>query len=47
MKRRLQQLSPETFIKMEKGEHHCLTGLENLGIVVEIWQQTDTEKPSD
>jgi mannose-6-phosphate isomerase-like protein (cupin superfamily) len=43
----LQQLVPETFIKMEKGERHRLIGLESWGIVAEIWQHTDLENPSD
>jgi mannose-6-phosphate isomerase-like protein (cupin superfamily) len=43
----LQQLAPETFIKMEKGERHRLIGLDSWGIVAEIWQHTDSENPSD
>lgn len=44
---RIQQLGPETFIKMEKGERHRLIGLETWGVVAEIWQHTDPENPSD
>ncbi|WP_304196468.1 phosphoheptose isomerase [Flavobacterium alvei] len=43
----IQQLGPETFIKMEKGERHRLIGLDTWGIVAEIWQHTDPENPSD
>ncbi len=43
----IQQLGPETFIKMEKGERHRLIGLDSWGIVAEIWQHTDPESPSD
>jgi mannose-6-phosphate isomerase len=42
-----QQLGPENFIKMEKGERHRLIGLDCWGIVAEIWQHTDPENPSD
>lgn len=43
----IQQLSPETFIQMDKGERHRLIGLDSWGIVAEIWQHTDSENPSD
>jgi len=43
----IQQLGPETYIKMEKEERHRLIGLETWGIVAEIWQHTDPENPSD
>lgn len=34
-------------IKLEQGERHRLIGLEDWGIVAEIWQHTDAENPSD
>lgn len=43
----IQQLTPGTFIQMDKGERHRLIGLESWGIVAEIWQHTDPENPSD
>ena len=36
----------ETII-LEKGVRHRLVGLENWGIVAEIWQHTDPANPSD
>lgn len=35
------------FITLEKGERHRLIGLDQWGIVAEIWQHTDPEHPSD
>jgi mannose-6-phosphate isomerase-like protein (cupin superfamily) len=43
----VQELVPDTFIQMDKGERHRLIGLNSWGIVAEIWQHTDTENPSD
>jgi mannose-6-phosphate isomerase len=43
----LQKLKPGSFIKLDKGERHRLIGLDSWGIVAEIWQHTDKEKPSD
>lgn len=43
----IQQLSPGTFIQMDKGERHRLIGLDSWGIVAEIWQHTDSENLSD
>lgn len=43
----LQNLMRGSFIQMDKGERHRLVGLENWGIVAEIWQHTDTENPSN
>ena len=34
-------------ITLEKGERHRLVGLEHWGIVVEFWQHTDPNHPSD
>ncbi|TRX00181.1 cupin domain-containing protein [Flavobacterium gawalongense] len=43
----IQELTPGTFIQMDKGERHRLIGLDSWGIVAEIWQHTDPENPSD
>jgi mannose-6-phosphate isomerase len=43
----LQKLTTGTQIKLEKGERHRLIGLDDWGIVSEIWQHTDPENPSD
>ncbi len=34
-------------IKLEKGERHRLVGLDDWGVLAEIWQHTDAEQPSD
>ena len=34
-------------IQLKQGERHRLIGLENWGIVAEIWRHTDAENPSD
>jgi mannose-6-phosphate isomerase len=34
-------------IKLPKGKRHRLIGMEEWGIVAEIWQHTDESKPSD
>jgi len=34
-------------IILAKGERHRLIGLDSIGIVAEIWQHTDMERPSD
>ncbi len=38
---------PKDQIKLEKGERHRLIGLDNWGVVAEIWQHTDAQNPSD
>jgi len=47
-----EQSEPKTFqngefITLKQGERHRLIGLDNWGIVAEIWQHTDPENPSD
>lgn len=37
----------EDKIVLQKGERHRLVGLEEVGIVAEIWQHTDPDHPSD
>ena len=34
-------------IRLKQGERHRLIGLENWGIVAEIWQHTDADNPSN
>lgn len=34
-------------IRLEQGERHRLVGLEDWGILAEIWQHTDPDNPSD
>ncbi|HNU86684.1 MAG TPA: hypothetical protein PKJ94_00235 [Ferruginibacter sp.] len=34
-------------VQLEQGERHRLIGLENWGIVAEIWRHTDPENPSN
>lgn len=34
-------------VSLEKGERHRLIGLENWGIVAEIWMHSDPDHPSD
>ncbi|MGE5107464.1 MAG: phosphoheptose isomerase, partial [Sphingobacteriales bacterium] len=34
-------------IKLKQGERHRLVGLEDWGVIAEIWQHTDAANPSD
>ncbi len=43
----LQEYQVGEMVTLEQGERHRLVGLEDWGIVAEIWQHTDTENPSD
>ena len=43
----LHTFHPKDQIKLDKGERHRLIGLDDWGIVAEIWQHTDPEHPSD
>ena len=40
-------LNPGDIIKLKQGERHRLEGLNEWGIVAEIWQHTDRDNPSD
>ncbi len=42
-----QHLGIGDIIQLKQGERHRLIGLENWGVVAEIWQHTDVENPSD
>lgn len=34
-------------VRLRQGERHRLVGLDNWGVLAEIWQHTDAEHPSD
>lgn len=38
---------PTDIIKLEQGERHRLIGLDNWGVLAEIWQHTNAGNPSD
>lgn len=40
-------LSPGEQIKLQQGERHRLVGLQDWGVLAEIWQHTDAAQPSD
>ena len=40
-------LNEKDQIKLKQGERHRLIGLDDFGVVSEIWQHTDRENPSD
>ncbi|MDZ7657946.1 phosphoheptose isomerase [Fodinibius sp.] len=35
------------YVKLKQGERHRLVGLDDWGILAEIWQHTDPDNPSD
>lgn len=37
----------DDIIRLEKGQRHRLVGLENWGVIAEIWQHTDPSNPSN
>ncbi|WP_337040460.1 phosphoheptose isomerase [Emticicia sp. 17c] len=43
----VQTLALGTIINLKQGERHRLIGLDQWGIIAEIWQHTDPENPSD
>lgn len=43
----MKKYGPAEQIKLQQGERHRLIGLEDWGIVAEIWQHTDASNPSD
>ncbi|HNN72645.1 MAG TPA: hypothetical protein PKG89_15460, partial [Ferruginibacter sp.] len=34
-------------VQLQQGERHRLVGLDNWGIIAEIWRHTDPDNPSD
>lgn len=40
-------MTPGDVIRLDRGQRHRLVGLENWGMIAEIWQHTDALHPSD
>ena len=40
-------LEPNDIVELQQGERHRLVGLDQWGIVAEIWRHTDADFPSD
>lgn len=43
----LQRFKAGEAVKLKQGERHRLVGLDDWGILAEIWQHTDADNPSD
>ncbi len=43
----LKEYQPKDQVKLQQGERHRLIGLDQWGVVAEIWQHTDASNPSD
>lgn len=43
----VQSKHPGDIIKLKQGERHRLIGLDNWGVIAEIWKHTNTDHPSD
>lgn len=43
----VRQLSTGDIVELKQGERHRLVGLDEWGVVAEIWKHTDAENPSD
>lgn len=43
----LKTYTPGQTITLQQGERHRLVGLDDWGIIAEIWQHTDANQPSD
>ncbi|RTZ06732.1 phosphoheptose isomerase [Flavobacterium sp. GSP6] len=43
----LEVLKKGDTITLQQGERHRLVGLQDWGVIAEIWQHTDAENPSD
>ncbi|WP_018479125.1 cupin domain-containing protein [Pontibacter roseus] len=43
----LQVLHPGELITLRQGERHRLVGLDDWGVLAEIWQHTDADNPSN
>lgn len=43
----LKLLNPGDVIRLNQGERHRLVGLDEWGVLAEIWQHTDAANPSD
>lgn len=47
IEKEMHTLQPQDIIKLKQGQRHRLIGLDNWGMVAEIWQHTDAGNPSD
>lgn len=43
----MKKYHPKQQVKLQQGERHRLIGLDDWGVVAEIWQHTDASNPSD
>ncbi|MFD3001606.1 phosphoheptose isomerase [Pontibacter toksunensis] len=43
----MMMLEPGDYITLKQGERHRLVGLQEWGVLAEIWQHTDAENPSN
>ena len=43
----VEKLESGEYVKLKQGERHRLVGLDDWGILAEIWQHTDPDNPSD
>ena len=43
----MKTLEPGDYITLKQGERHRLVGLQEWGVLAEIWQHTDAENPSN
>jgi mannose-6-phosphate isomerase-like protein (cupin superfamily) len=43
----LQTLKINEVVRLQQGQRHRLVGLDNWGMIAEIWQHTDRDHPSD
>lgn len=43
----VEELGEESLITIQQGERHRLVGLDDWGVLAEIWQHTDAENPSN
>lgn len=43
----LKRFEPGALITLKQGERHRLVGLDDWGVLAEIWQHTDAENPSN
>jgi len=43
----MKTLGPGNYITLKQGERHRLVGLNDWGVLAEIWQHTDAENPSN
>lgn len=45
--RQTRHLKIDEIVELKQGERHRLLGLNNWGVIAEIWRHTDAENPSD